>query len=77
MSRRNECGKARESRKGAQSMERKKPLEMAEQERRDGRGNTGDLTPREAAAFLRSRDNFLIVTHVRPDGVLAFWPGLW
>lgn len=49
-------------------MERKKPLEMAEQERRDGRGNTGDLTPREAAAFLRSRDNFLIVTHVRPDG---------
>lgn len=49
-------------------MERKKPLEMAEQERRDGRGNTGDLTPREAAEFLRSRDNFLIVTHVRPDG---------
>lgn len=29
---------------------------------------TGDLTPQEAAEFLRSRDNFLIVTHVRPDG---------
>ena len=57
-------------------MERKKPLEMAERERRDGHGNTGDLTPREAAEFLRSRDNFLIVTHVRPDGALAFWPGL-
>lgn len=29
---------------------------------------TGDLTPQEAAAFLRSRDNFLLITHIRPDG---------
>lgn len=29
---------------------------------------SGDLTPQEAAAFLRSRDNFLILTHIRPDG---------
>ena len=26
------------------------------------------LTVAETAAFLRSRDNFLILTHIRPDG---------
>ena len=26
------------------------------------------LTPQEAAAFLRTHDNFLILTHIRPDG---------
>lgn len=30
--------------------------------------NSAMLTPQEAAAFLRSRDNFLILTHIRPDG---------
>ena len=27
-----------------------------------------DLTSRQAAEFLRSRDGFLILTHRRPDG---------
>lgn len=30
--------------------------------------NSVTLTPQEAAAFLRTRDNFLILTHIRPDG---------
>lgn len=30
--------------------------------------NSSMRTPQEAAAFLRSRDNFLILTHIRPDG---------
>ena len=28
--------------------------------------NSVMLTPQEAAAFLRTRDNFLILTHIRP-----------